>query len=135
MCALVTGVQTFALPIFQNLLHHVDLAADAVDERQDEVEAGPQHHGEAAEALQRIFKALPDDGDGRPDKGDGEHRKDKREQIHEPSLPQSGQRRILRQHRPRAKPRSEEHTSELQSLMRISYAAFSLKKKKTKTTK
>src|SRR3546814_3826850 len=31
--------------------------------------------------------------------------------------------------------RSEEHTSELQSLMRISYAVFCLKKKKTKTTK
>src|SRR3546814_3199651 len=39
-------------------------------------------------------------------------------------------------HRPRqrgfAKPRSEEHTSELQSLMRSSYAVFCLKKKKTK---
>src|SRR3546814_4890945 len=31
-------------------------------------------------------------------------------------------------------PRSEEHTSELQSLMRISYAVFCLKKNKTKTT-
>src|SRR3546814_5169994 len=30
--------------------------------------------------------------------------------------------------------RSEEHTSELQSLMRISYAVFCLKKKKTKRT-
>src|SRR3546814_4470264 len=30
-------------------------------------------------------------------------------------------------------PRSEEHTSELQSLMRISYAVFSLKKKKKNT--
>src|SRR3546814_10248937 len=30
--------------------------------------------------------------------------------------------------------RSEEHTSELQSLMRISYAVFCLKKKKTKKT-
>src|SRR3546814_6114140 len=29
--------------------------------------------------------------------------------------------------------RSEEHTSELQSLMRISYAVFCLKKKKTQT--
>src|SRR3546814_10105155 len=29
--------------------------------------------------------------------------------------------------------RSEEHTSELQSLMRISYAVFCLQKKKTKT--
>src|SRR3546814_12957145 len=38
-------------------------------------------------------------------------------------------------HRPRADSRlsrrSEEHTSELQSLMRISYAVFCLKKKKT----
>src|SRR3546814_3092465 len=31
--------------------------------------------------------------------------------------------------------RSEEHTSELQSLMRISYAVFCLKKKKMKNTK
>src|SRR3546814_3704401 len=31
----------------------------------------------------------------------------------------------------RARTRSEEHTSELQSLMRISYAVFCLKKKKT----
>src|SRR3546814_6358271 len=31
--------------------------------------------------------------------------------------------------------RSEEHTSELQSLMRISYAVFCLKKKKKKTQK
>src|SRR3546814_3442192 len=30
--------------------------------------------------------------------------------------------------------RSEEHTSELQSLMRISYAVFCLKKKQTKTS-
>src|SRR3546814_8988766 len=30
--------------------------------------------------------------------------------------------------------RSEEHTSELQSLMRISYAVFCLKKKRTSTT-
>src|SRR3546814_3962010 len=33
-----------------------------------------------------------------------------------------------------AAPRSEEHTSELQSLMRISYAVFCLKKKKNTTT-
>src|SRR3546814_10072527 len=37
---------------------------------------------------------------------------------------------------PRDQPiRSEEHTSELQSLMRISYAVFCLKKKKTKKPK
>src|SRR3546814_5549522 len=45
--------------------------------------------------------------------------------------------RVLRDRRPGALPRrttapgrSEEHTSELQSLMRISYAVFCLKKKK-----
>src|SRR3546814_4275768 len=38
-------------------------------------------------------------------------------------------------HRSRSVPaRSEEHTSELQSLMRISYAVFCLKKKTTTTT-
>src|SRR3546814_9446600 len=35
---------------------------------------------------------------------------------------------------PRGNRRSEEHTSELQSLMRISYAVFCLKKKKTNKT-
>src|SRR3546814_7589298 len=35
---------------------------------------------------------------------------------------------------PITRPRSEEHTSELQSLMRISYAVFCLKKKKSNTT-
>src|SRR3546814_1112294 len=34
-----------------------------------------------------------------------------------------------------ARPKSEEHTSELQSLMRISYAVFCLKKKKIETCK
>src|SRR3546814_7445329 len=38
----------------------------------------------------------------------------------------------LRQNEKRRPPRSEEHTSELQSLMRISYAVFCLKKKKKK---
>src|SRR3546814_11513562 len=36
---------------------------------------------------------------------------------------------LLRRGRPRGLTRSEEHTSELQSLMRISYAVFCLKKK------
>src|SRR3546814_9558115 len=35
-------------------------------------------------------------------------------------------------HEPEAPKRSEEHTSELQSLMRISYAVFCLKKKRKK---
>src|SRR3546814_1882157 len=40
-----------------------------------------------------------------------------------------------RRHPVRAAERSEEHTSELQSLMRISYAVFCLKKKNKKTTR
>src|SRR3546814_6981717 len=36
--------------------------------------------------------------------------------------------------RARCRRRSEEHTSELQSLMRISYAVFCLQKKQTKST-
>src|SRR3546814_4907561 len=41
----------------------------------------------------------------------------------------------VRRHRPSyGVRRSEEHTSELQSLMRISYAVFCLKKKKTRFT-
>src|SRR3546814_6302603 len=36
---------------------------------------------------------------------------------------------------PQENQRSEEHTSELQSLMRISYAVFCLKKKRNHTTK
>src|SRR3546814_7324401 len=44
-------------------------------------------------------------------------------------------RRDRRHARPGLQPRSEEHTSELQSLMRISYAVFCLKKKKKRTPK
>src|SRR3546814_10743114 len=43
--------------------------------------------------------------------------------------------RAYRQHRRLVVPRSEEHTSELQSLMRISYAVFCLKKKNIQRTK
>src|SRR3546814_5658277 len=55
-------------------------------------------------------------------------------QPHTPRFPlnRRPERRRLRGRPP--KPRSEEHTSELQSLMRISYAVFCLKKKKTKHT-
>src|SRR3546814_3438135 len=41
---------------------------------------------------------------------------------------------VVRLRDPQRLARSEEHTSELQSLMRISYAVFCLKKKKTKQT-
>src|SRR3546814_8726524 len=44
------------------------------------------------------------------------------------SYPDRRQHTLIHRHS-----RSEEHTSELQSLMRISYAVFCLKKKKTNT--
>src|SRR3546814_1687470 len=47
------------------------------------------------------------------------------------SIPEEPLRPYARLGRPAEPNRSEEHTSELQSLMRISYAVFCLKKKKT----
>src|SRR3546814_9037534 len=62
------------------------------------------------------------------------HRTSVSASLHAPAPAVRGHRRGLRRRRPgrhgdRAA-RSEEHTSELQSLMRISYAVFCLKKKK-----
>src|SRR3546814_8195410 len=51
------------------------------------------------------------------------------QQVHRVKI--EGQRRLQR---PDGQSRSEEHTSELQSLMRISYAVFCLKKKKKTNT-
>src|SRR3546814_2098970 len=47
-------------------------------------------------------------------------------------LPLNVSRELLQHNRQLERIRSEEHTSELQSLMRISYAVFCLKKKNTK---
>jgi hypothetical protein len=44
----------------EHLLHHVEPAPDAVDERHDQVEAGPQRAGVAAEALDRVLLPLRD---------------------------------------------------------------------------
>src|SRR3546814_10492413 len=93
-CALVTGVQTCALPISSPPLAGQTLPRPLPAER----------------PLPRALRRRP------------------------------RQRRSIRRRRPRdasatgrdASFRSEEHTSELQSLMRISYAVFCLKKKKKK---
>src|SRR3546814_1815568 len=65
-------------------------------------------------------------------------RRDARQDHHDQARGQEQLRalgaRSLRE-KPKACPRSEEHTSELQSLMRISYAVFCLKKKKTNRNK
>src|SRR3546814_1001713 len=68
----------------------------------------------------------------------GRHRRH-REAVLQAAHGELGQRRqqdgaaVQQQHR--QEQRSEEHTSELQSLMRISYAVFCLQKKNRKTTR
>src|SRR3546814_8125865 len=58
-----------------------------------------------------------------------------RQRRHRAHAQAQGRSRAAKQHAPVDKEgRSEEHTSELQSLMRISYAVFCLKKKKKKQT-
>src|SRR3546814_2700713 len=103
-CALVTGVQTCALPIL-----HLGTHLDAV--------RGGWHRG-AARRFRRTLHAVASRTGARC----GAH-----------SRHRAGRRRLLRRHpgaAARDARRSEEHTSELQSLMRISYAVFGLKKKK-----
>src|SRR3546814_7159829 len=94
-CALVTGVQTCALPIF-------------ADRQADARAACPTVIAHEIALLAKI----------------GEQPQVERRERSEAKL-------LRRARRPG---RSEEHTSELQSLMRISYAVFCLKKKKTINT-
>src|SRR3546814_2231043 len=129
-CALVTGVQTCALPIYRAL-------GDRRSRRGRRPGPARSFRTCAALSLEPDF-ALPRaparkhrrDGNGAQVEGNRRHRgRDWR----------AGDRRmtadIIIYHNPECgTSRSEEHTSELQSLMRISYAVFCLKKKKYKTT-
>src|SRR3546814_5086618 len=54
---------------------------------------------------------------------------------HTTRLRETRSKHVVSRVHPRPLGRSEEHTSELQSLMRISYAVFCLKKKKKKNKK
>src|SRR3546814_5460169 len=117
-CALVTGVQTCALPI--SGAYRGD-QADLLPARQqvlqvdgEDAQAAAQDDG-AARALRR-GQAAPQPGN------DGALQKGRRQSA--VGLPADRH----------PDPRSEEHTSELQSLMRISYAVFCLKKKNNKIT-
>src|SRR3546814_4941075 len=114
MCALVTGVQTCALPISRegdgewarNEPSHIDQDRSAMPclDRELEAEHRIGLHGLRRDRRESDRPALA----GMP--------------AHAPCGPGSS-----------ASSRSEEHTSELQSLMRISYAVFCLKKKKIRT--
>src|SRR3546814_2816411 len=119
-CALVTGVQTCALPIL------AEDPAQPPDRLARPGAAGQVHaggRGKRAAALRagaglHRTRPRPRAVPGRAVDGGLV-----RTRIRAP--PGRGPRLGLRR-----APRSEEHTSELQSLMRISYAVFCLKKKK-----
>src|SRR3546814_4306822 len=113
-CALVTGVQTCALPIW---LEPPEGAHGFLrDIGKHRISAAERHHRHLAE----------EGGDAR------EHviRAEKGEQQCNRRQPQDQQGAGDFERPGEIGPRSEEHTSELQSLMRISYAVFCLKKKK-----
>src|SRR3546814_2318366 len=118
-CALVTGVQTCALPISSQFQAGTTLAV-------------VQKPGAAVRA--RIEKSLY--GAGLRTRQDHRHARDF--DAHEgPGLGKILRNRCRdRQSQDLPKPgRSEEHTSELQSLMRLSYAVFCLKKNKKRNIK
>src|SRR3546814_5054518 len=126
-CALVTGVQTCALPISTVKMGH---ASAAIERRAyaEQIAAGEEPHavtprGQMNEAIHEA-------------RGLGVYIERGREWLHEmgdrlrerAELAAQGMASFV-QGAARTM-RSEEHTSELQSLMRISYAVFCLKKKK-----
>src|SRR3546814_5739281 len=113
-CALVTGVQTCALPIlpkgcgshaFELLWVHALRGIGGTDVDDSRHDLGRRSEGRAVHFHGEFRLAPPLGQHGKP----------------------AIMFRIGLGH-----DRSEEHTSELQSLMRISYAVFCLKKKKTK---
>src|SRR3546814_8887031 len=107
-CALVTGVQTCALPIWARRRalpgKRRHRGAVVASERCGVSELGLAHRVSAKRGAAWLGN------------------------VHSPEDPRDAGVR------PRQAERSEEHTSELQSLMRISYAVFCLKKKNTKQT-
>src|SRR3546814_7271893 len=117
-CALVTGVQTCALPISEVEAFLSHLATDR------HVSASTQNQALAALLFlyrQVLAIELP--------WLENLTRAKQRQRV-PVVLSQQEMQRLLRN--VSGVERSEEHTSELQSLMRISYAVFCLKKKNTK---
>src|SRR3546814_5964461 len=121
-CALVTGVQTCALPIYRegSFCRRSDITSRG--------QASCTGHRRAEPGRLRVSaRNLCGKRHGRRWAGAGESigRTDIRGLADTPGSPEHPAQSL------RSWPeRSEEHTSELQSLMRISYAVFCLKKKK-----
>src|SRR3546814_1547407 len=118
-CALVTGVQTCALPISKQQC--------LIDQHR----AVPHRRGatQPRQGHARDHRLGEEEEEGAGDDGRQEER------PREPFPRGGGGYRLMQCRSPvwppvAARQRSEEHTSELQSLMRISYAVFCLKKKK-----
>src|SRR3546814_9514113 len=107
-CALVTGVQTCALPICDGAAHRQRRGA-----------------GKVAEAEIIIGGRIPG-------AVDGQHIAARREFQRGAAVERRGIGLVEPPPVDDDSVRSEEHTSELQSLMRISYAVFCLKKKTNK---
>src|SRR3546814_2326066 len=114
MCALVTGVQTCALPIFEQEAHFLAPV-------QSEAAVGLGH----GQPEQAHLAHRPDDSRWNIADAVGLGLGWDQGAVDQPARGIQQQRQC----------RSEEHTSELQSLMRNSYAVFCLKKKKHKTQK
>src|SRR3546814_9062875 len=103
-CALVTGVQTCALPIsLKPILKPEDSRARVLAEAARLAQSRTEGATNVPTSVPDVLRALVAAGEA--PRGDAKE----------------------------AAPRSEEHTSELQLLMRISYAVFCLKKKKKNT--
>src|SRR3546814_8805631 len=181
-CALVTGVQTCALPIRfrssrKSCLTLLLLSGAAQEDRPEgafltdaqlaclaHFEGGGEGRGQRRARQQRVvLQVARQEGGQRAPAGHGaEHGRQPRHRLVDRvklgavdlqvlraalgalaaiGLQQVEQRRVIGRGGARARPlggaaredRSEEHTSELQSLMSISYAVFCLKKKKTTT--
>src|SRR3546814_6727366 len=110
MCALVTGVQTCALPIYRTTAQIADRGGDHERRKKG-------HQAKRDRAGSHRISSTHDD---LPKRNHGDR------QGARLAFPASADMRDRMT--PALPSRSEEHTSELQSLMRISYAVFCLKK-------
>src|SRR3546814_9765928 len=131
-CALVTGVQTCPLPICLQAGQRSGERAQRLRGRRQRDPSRIQHPAVRDERRRQQRDELPSEPRRQADcdRSAADRRTDSRTQrngeVARLSPPKSNTIRA---------PRSEEHTSELQSLMRNSYAVFCLQKKKNKTRK